>query len=185
MSCAVHLLPCRRLLADKIPRRSAAASHGKGHAQRLSRVKEFFFDDDTFTAYQPRAREIANSLETGMTWSCNARANVNYERSRPCVTTDCGAVVGYESGNQQISITSKGSGSKSARIHPELPEAWDYQSRHLHPWVAWRNAETIRRPSSLPRSRVSRSSQPRRALSGTSSTGSEENCCFAMSLARR
>lgn len=67
-------------------------------------VKEFFFDDDTFTAYQPRAREIAQELgKIGLTWSCNARANVNYETLK--TMRDNGLrllLVGYESGNQQI-----------------------------------------------------------------------------------
>jgi hopanoid biosynthesis associated radical SAM protein HpnJ len=75
------------------------------HAQRLfPQVKEFFFDDDTFTAYQPRAREIAAKLgPLGMTWSCNARANVNYETL--ATMRDNGLrllLVGYESGDQGI-----------------------------------------------------------------------------------
>ncbi len=75
------------------------------HAQRLfPQVKEFFFDDDTFTAYQPRAREIARLLgKLGMTWSCNARANVNYDTLK--TMRDHGLrllLVGYESGNQRI-----------------------------------------------------------------------------------
>lgn len=75
------------------------------HAQRLfPKVKEFFFDDDTFTAYQPRAREIAKQLgKLGVTWSCNARANVNRETLK--TMRDNGLrllLVGYESGNQQI-----------------------------------------------------------------------------------
>ena len=67
-------------------------------------VKEFFFDDDTFTAYQPRAREIAKHLgKLGITWSCNARANVNLETLK--TMRDNGLrllLVGYESGDQQI-----------------------------------------------------------------------------------
>ena len=75
------------------------------HAKKLfPQVKEFFFDDDTFTAYQPRAREIAKQLgKLGMTWSCNARANVNYETLK--TMRDHGLrllLVGYESGNQAI-----------------------------------------------------------------------------------
>ena len=75
------------------------------HAQALfPQVKEFFFDDDTFTAYQPRAREIAKHLgKLGITWSCNARANVNYETLK--TMRDNGLrllLVGYESGNQGI-----------------------------------------------------------------------------------
>ncbi len=75
------------------------------HARRLfPQVKEFFFDDDTFTAYQPRAREIAKHLgKLGLMWSCNARANVNRETLE--TMHDNGLrllLVGYESGNQQI-----------------------------------------------------------------------------------
>ena len=43
-------------------------------------VKEFFFDDDTFTANLPRAREIAKKLgPLGVHWSCNSRANLDYD----------------------------------------------------------------------------------------------------------
>jgi len=75
------------------------------HAKKLfPQVQEFFFDDDTFTANLPRAREIAQKLKPlGLTWSCNSRANVNYETIK--LMKDCGLrlfLVGYESGNQQI-----------------------------------------------------------------------------------
>jgi hopanoid biosynthesis associated radical SAM protein HpnJ len=67
-------------------------------------VKEFFFDDDTFTDNLPRAEEIAREMgKLGVTWSCNAKANVPYETLK--VLKDGGLrllLVGYESGNQQI-----------------------------------------------------------------------------------
>jgi hopanoid biosynthesis associated radical SAM protein HpnJ len=67
-------------------------------------VKEFFFDDDTFTDDLPRAEEIARRLgRLGLTWSCNAKANV--PRKTLEVLRDNGLrllLVGYESGNQQI-----------------------------------------------------------------------------------
>jgi hopanoid biosynthesis associated radical SAM protein HpnJ len=67
-------------------------------------VKEFFFDDDTFTDNRPRAEEIARRLATlGITWSCNAKANVPYETLK--IMRECGLrllLVGFESGNQQI-----------------------------------------------------------------------------------
>jgi hopanoid biosynthesis associated radical SAM protein HpnJ len=67
-------------------------------------VKEFFFDDDTFTDDLPRAEEIAKGLgKLGVTWSCNAKANVPRETLK--VLRDNGLrllLVGYESGNQQI-----------------------------------------------------------------------------------
>ena len=67
-------------------------------------VKEFFFDDDTFTDDLPRAEEIARHLgKLGVTWSCNAKANVPYETLK--IMRDNGLrllLVGYETGNQQI-----------------------------------------------------------------------------------
>jgi len=67
-------------------------------------AKEFFFDDDTFTDNRPRAEDIARRLKTlGITWSCNAKANVPYATLK--VLRECGLrlfVVGFESGNQQI-----------------------------------------------------------------------------------
>lgn len=67
-------------------------------------VKEFFFDDDTFTANLPRARDIARKLAPlGLTWSCNSRANLDEETIRQL--KDGGLrlfLVGYESGNEQI-----------------------------------------------------------------------------------
>ena len=67
-------------------------------------MKEFFFDDDTFTDDLPRAEAIAKELsKLGVTWSCNAKANVPRETLK--VLRDNGLrllLVGYESGNQKI-----------------------------------------------------------------------------------
>lgn len=66
-------------------------------------VREFFFDDDTFTANLPRAREIAKKLAPlGVHWSCNSRANLDYDTIK--FFKDCGLrlfLVGYESGNDE------------------------------------------------------------------------------------
>jgi hopanoid biosynthesis associated radical SAM protein HpnJ len=75
------------------------------HAMRLfPQVKEYFFDDDTFTDDLPRAEAIARGLgRLGVTWSCNAKANVPEATLR--VLRDNGLrllLVGYESGNQAI-----------------------------------------------------------------------------------
>jgi radical SAM superfamily enzyme YgiQ (UPF0313 family) len=68
------------------------------------KVKEIFFDDDTFTDDLPRAEAIARKLgKMGVVWSCNAKANVPFETLK--VLKDNGLrllLVGYESGNQQI-----------------------------------------------------------------------------------
>jgi hopanoid biosynthesis associated radical SAM protein HpnJ len=72
--------------------------------RNLPQVKEIFFDDDTFTDFRPRAEEIARGLgKLGVTWSCNAKANVPYDTLK--VMKDNGLrllLVGYESGNDQI-----------------------------------------------------------------------------------
>jgi hypothetical protein len=72
--------------------------------ENMPEVKEIFFDDDTFTDFRPRAEEIARGLgKLGVTWSCNAKANVPYETLR--VMRENGLrllLVGYESGNDQI-----------------------------------------------------------------------------------
>src|ERR1700685_1794294 len=67
-------------------------------------VQEFFFDDDTFTDDVARTEAIATELgKLGLTWSCNAKANVRRETLK--VMRDNGLrllLVGYESGNQKI-----------------------------------------------------------------------------------
>src|SRR5712692_1151285 len=74
--------------------------------ENMPEVKEIMFDDDTFTdtSNLPRVEAIARGMgELGMTWSCNAKANVPYRTLR--VMRDNGLrllLVGYESGNQQI-----------------------------------------------------------------------------------
>ena len=73
-------------------------------ARMFPQVREFFFDDDTFTDDLPRAEAIAKRLgRLGITWSVNAKANVPYATLK--VLKDNGLrllLVGYESGNQAI-----------------------------------------------------------------------------------
>ena len=73
-------------------------------ARMFPQVREFFFDDDTFTDDLPRAEAIARRLgRLGVTWSVNAKANVPYATLK--VLKDNGLrllLVGYESGNQAI-----------------------------------------------------------------------------------
>jgi len=70
----------------------------------LSAVREFFFDDDTFSFEKERTRQIARGLKPlGITWGGNARGNLDYETLR--IMKEGGArnlVVGYESSSQQI-----------------------------------------------------------------------------------
>jgi radical SAM superfamily enzyme YgiQ (UPF0313 family) len=75
----------------------------------LPQVKEIMFDDDTFTDFKPRVEEIARGLgKLGVTWSCNARANVPYETLK--IMKENGLrllLVGYESGDDQILLNIK------------------------------------------------------------------------------
>ncbi|HEY2664808.1 MAG TPA: hopanoid biosynthesis associated radical SAM protein HpnJ [Candidatus Binataceae bacterium] len=85
---------------------------------KFPRMKELFFDDDTFTADPARARKIAQLIKPlGITWSTNSRANVDYETLK--ILKDGGLrlfVVGYESGNAQIlKNIKKGVGLERAR----------------------------------------------------------------------
>lgn len=72
--------------------------------QLFPQVREFFFDDDTFTDDRPRAEAIARGLgKLGITWSCNAKANVPFDTLK--VMRDNGLrllLVGFETGNQHI-----------------------------------------------------------------------------------
>jgi len=72
--------------------------------RRFPKMKELFFDDDTFTADPKRAVAIAKGLgKLGICWSTNSRANVDRETLK--AMKDGGLrlfVVGYESGNEQI-----------------------------------------------------------------------------------
>ena len=76
----------------------------KWAASAFPQVKEFFFDDDTLTDNLPRVEALAREIgKLGLTWSCNAKANVPYQTLK--VMKDNGLrllLVGYETGNQQI-----------------------------------------------------------------------------------
>lgn len=72
--------------------------------QLFPQVKEFFFDDDTFTDDRPRVEAIARELgRMGLTWSCTAKPNVPHDTLS--IMRDNGLrllLVGYESGAQAI-----------------------------------------------------------------------------------
>jgi hopanoid biosynthesis associated radical SAM protein HpnJ len=74
--------------------------------ENMPEVQEIMFDDDTFTdsSNLERVAEIARGMgELGMTWSCNAKANVPYGTLK--IMKDNGLrllLVGYESGDDAI-----------------------------------------------------------------------------------
>lgn len=73
-------------------------------ASTFAQAKEYFIDDDTFTANPTRAEEAARLIaRLGVTWSTSTRATVSYDTMR--VLKDCGLrllLVGYESGSDSI-----------------------------------------------------------------------------------
>ena len=93
--------------------RTRSVEHVLGEMARIRElfpsVKEVFFDDDTFTDDRRRAEEIARGMgKLGLTWSCNAKAQVPYETLK--IMRENGLrllLVGYESGNQEILINIK------------------------------------------------------------------------------
>jgi hopanoid biosynthesis associated radical SAM protein HpnJ len=68
------------------------------------KVQEYMFDDDTFTIDKQRAIAISQHMKRlKLTWSCNARANLDYDTLKQL--RDNGLrllLVGFESGNQQV-----------------------------------------------------------------------------------
>jgi hopanoid biosynthesis associated radical SAM protein HpnJ len=74
--------------------------------ENMPDVKEIMFDDDTFTdsSNLERVEAIARGMgELGVTWSCNAKANVPFKTLQ--VMKENGLrllLVGYESGDDQI-----------------------------------------------------------------------------------
>ena len=67
-------------------------------------VREWFFDDDTFTGDLKRVEAIAKRIgPLGLKWSANARANVPLETLSVMKENGLNLLtVGFESGNQQI-----------------------------------------------------------------------------------
>ena len=74
--------------------------------QELPEVKEVFIEDDTFTVNRKRVREFCeeiNRRKLDVVWSCDARADLDYETMRVMKQAGCRLLdVGYESGNDEI-----------------------------------------------------------------------------------
>ena len=74
--------------------------------KELPEVKEIFIEDDTFTINKRRIKEICEEIKKGrldMTWSCNARADLDYETMKAMKEVGCRLLdVGYESGSDEI-----------------------------------------------------------------------------------
>jgi radical SAM superfamily enzyme YgiQ (UPF0313 family) len=69
-------------------------------------VKEIFIEDDTFTINNKLVREVCEEIKRrkiDVTWSCNARADMDYETMKKMKEAGCRLlIVGYESGSDEI-----------------------------------------------------------------------------------
>ncbi len=74
--------------------------------QNLPEVKEIFIEDDTFTVNKNLVLDVCREVKErklDITWSCNARATLEYSTMREMKSAGCRLlVVGYESGNDEI-----------------------------------------------------------------------------------
>jgi radical SAM superfamily enzyme YgiQ (UPF0313 family) len=74
--------------------------------EHLPHVRDIFIEDDTFTVNHQRCRELCQALIARglrLTWTANARADVDYETLRLMRVAGCRSLcVGFESGDQAI-----------------------------------------------------------------------------------
>lgn len=74
--------------------------------ENLPEVKEIFIEDDTFTINKKLVRALCEELKrrkVDITWSCNARADLDYETMKGMKKAGCRLlIVGYESGSDEI-----------------------------------------------------------------------------------
>ena len=74
--------------------------------ENLPEVKEIFIEDDTFTINNKLVRGVCEEIKKrkiDITWSCNARADMDYETMREMKKAGCRLlIVGYESGSDKI-----------------------------------------------------------------------------------
>lgn len=72
----------------------------------IPRMREVFFEDDTFTISKQRVREFCRGYDDRklkIAWACNARATLDYETLDIMKRSGCRLViVGYESGDDEI-----------------------------------------------------------------------------------
>ena len=107
------------------------------YAKKLfPQVREFFFDDDTFTANLPRAREIAKRLAPlGVTWSCNSRANLDYDTIKSFKESGPAPLSGRlrkrQPGDSRPHQKRHSIGGGAA-FHPGLPQSRRGHSRHVY-----------------------------------------------------
>lgn len=75
-------------------------------SNEIPEVKEIFIEDDTFTINKDKVKNICTEIKErnlNIIWSCNARANLDYETMKLMKDAGCRLLdVGYESGSDKI-----------------------------------------------------------------------------------
>ena len=106
--------------------------------QLFPQMKELFFDDDTFTDDRRRAEAIARGLgQLGITWSCNAKANVPARHPEgPARTTGCAccwSATSPATSRSSINIKKGLRVDRARRFAARLPGTRDHRARDVHP----------------------------------------------------
>ena len=72
--------------------------------EQFPKIKEIFFDDDTFNYRKERTIELCKKLKPlNFTWSCTSRVTTDYDTLKAMKEAGCRLlIVGYESGDPQI-----------------------------------------------------------------------------------
>ena len=147
LQVALHLLPVaadgRRPSLPRAQRRPRRSRRSASPSSYFPQVKEFFFDDDTFTDDLPRAEAIARELgKLGVTWSCNAKANVPRETLEGAARQRPAAAARRLRDRQPADPAQHQEGHADRRrapLHQGLPRARHHDPRHLHPRPARRD----------------------------------------------
>ncbi|HXY07605.1 MAG TPA: hopanoid biosynthesis associated radical SAM protein HpnJ [Terriglobales bacterium] len=90
--------PWRKRSTDDVAREMAKAR------EYWPKVREYFFDDDTFNIQKARTIELCSKLKPlNLTWSSTSRVTTDYETLKAMKEAGCRLmIVGYESGDPQI-----------------------------------------------------------------------------------
>jgi radical SAM superfamily enzyme YgiQ (UPF0313 family) len=100
--------------------------------KELPEVKEIFIEDDTFTINKKRIKEVCNEIKRrklDITWSCNARANLDYETMKVMKKAGCRLLdVGYESGSDDI--------LKNIKVYKRCKESRTHDFSGFRIWIS-------------------------------------------------